>query len=561
MYDIIDKIHLRKDSRIFVNFLKSNRKLFSFKSLKNDNTHVKKYYDFFKEKYDDMYKNKIHEVSKDVKQERNEVTTYFDNLDSCEFFSRRDDYKTNFTGVLRMIKKRNPEILTEIYQNYDFTSEEKNKVEKFISDLNSDKIGLDDIVEWINLHGTKIVRSIYIYMLEGRLPEEANSILGSNPELYGHFTSLDIQNDIELNIANVFDYQYKMDGINLELRIHHHYDNFKPSPRLLERIFFLNYIVQKPNISLTLWYSHRKKVLKYDVEKKYIGPREINSGCTTFTGSSVNKVSIWRSEELSKLVIHEIFHSLDLEQRSGLHDLNEFIYNHFDIRREDNSFNFFESYVETFADLINTFFIIIHHFDSLEGRMKSKLLGGRRKKGLYGVSKTVKKKRKSKKKTNKNKPNTPGIKKKLIEDKLEYYMEFMDMERMWIMFQAAKVLNYFEFTSFSDFYYPNGIDENKKTKRYLQNSNVFSYIIVRSLIFFRLEEFMKICWNNNSESNPMQHNIQNNTMIDFMKKSLNNNNYQKTINKLIKLIKSGRKKEKVNDVVWNSMRMTSLELK
>ena len=81
MYDIIDKIHLRKDSRIFVNFLKSNRKLFSFKSLKNDNTHVKKYYDFFKEKYDDMYKNKIHEVSKDVKQERNEVTTYFDNLD------------------------------------------------------------------------------------------------------------------------------------------------------------------------------------------------------------------------------------------------------------------------------------------------------------------------------------------------------------------------------------------------------------------------------------------------------------------------------------------------
>ena len=65
-----------------------------------------------------------------------------------------------------------------------------------------------------------------------------------------------------------------------------------------------------------------------DRKDRYIGPKEINSGCTTFSGNP--KVSIWRSEEMDKVILHEIIHSLDLEQRQDLTEIEEFIYQHFD---------------------------------------------------------------------------------------------------------------------------------------------------------------------------------------------------------------------------------------
>ena len=140
------------------------------------------------------------------------------------------------------------------------------------------------------------------------------------------------------------------------------------------------------------------------------------------------KVSIWRREEMDKVILHELFHSLELEQRHNITELEEYIYQHFDIRRSENKFTVFESYVETFADIINIFLLVQDTFKYSMDKSRSL-------RGFRGGSK--KKKLKKKKKSKKIKIG--GIR----LEKLEMFWDIIWMESSWIMFQAAKVINYF----------------------------------------------------------------------------------------------------------------------
>ena len=51
---------------------------------------------------------------------------------------------------------------------------------------------------------------VYILFLNNQLSQEIMNLFGDTPELYGQFTSLDIQRDIELNIPFKYHYQYKL---------------------------------------------------------------------------------------------------------------------------------------------------------------------------------------------------------------------------------------------------------------------------------------------------------------------------------------------------------------
>ena len=73
--------------------------------------------------------------------------------------------------------------------------------------------------------------------------------------------------------------------------------------KFLYRIFFINYLTNKSQIDLKIWLSSRRKLLPIKENfnsTRYLGAKEINSGCTTFTGSIPNKVSLWRQEEVKK---------------------------------------------------------------------------------------------------------------------------------------------------------------------------------------------------------------------------------------------------------------------
>ena len=71
----------------------------------------------------------------------------------------------------------------------------------------------------MNKNGIEIMRSLYIFLLNSRMPQEVHEIIGEEIEIYGEFTSLDIQEEIELNLEEKDIRNYKCDGSNLNIII------------------------------------------------------------------------------------------------------------------------------------------------------------------------------------------------------------------------------------------------------------------------------------------------------------------------------------------------------
>ena len=515
------------DSQKIQIFLEKNKFLFEdFDFSLDSNDNILKIYNIFSGKYQEILKHPIKHPQeiytnfkntkvitkknrkklkggkpKTIRKKFDELSVYLNNIDTCDGFIQKGNFRSKYIQILNIIFNKYNNILQEIYKEHDNTDKKIKNTNEFITNINNKK--LSEVIEWANFHGILISRSIYVMFLNRRLPEEINNLFGSNPELLGEFTSLDVQYDIELNLPYTYFYNYKINGINLVLETHYRkkLKNIKQDKNLLYRIFFLNFISNRNDINLKLWYSNRKKNLPQlkNKEQKYLGAREINSGCTTFIGELPNKVSIWRREEINKVLLHELCHSLELEEHQSLQDVKEFIYNHFDIKREI-PVRIFESYVETWANFLNVLIII---------------------------------KEKDKRK--------------------KIFLNLLEIEIKWSLFQAAKILNFFGYQSFEDFYFLNGIKEENKTPKFLQKSNIFSYTIARSIIMFNLDFFMGLCLKYNPENLLIQDKIPQDEKINLLKRNINS--YSKIINKIINFFR----KNKNDNYVFQSTRLSCVE--
>ena len=132
----------------------------------------------------------------------------------------------------------------------------------------------------------------------------------------------------------------------------------------------------------------------------------------------------------------------------------------------------------------------------------------------------------------------------------------LNIEIKYSLFQVSKILKYFGYNNFNEFYKPN-ISEEEKTDKYIQKTNVFSYIIFRSMIFYNLEKFMELLFSKNEPNNLLKELIDDHEKIDFMKETLQNTNYIETINKL--LLKTKYIKQNYNNFVKNTMRLSVVE--
>ena len=79
------------------------------------------------------------------------------------------------------------------------------------------------------------------------------------------------------------------------------------------------------------------------------------------------------------------------------------------------------------------------------------------------------------------------------------FNRLFNLEAHHCLFQVGKILNYFGYSSWDEFYRDGGWIESSKSGKYIQKSNVFSYFIFRSLIMFNMDDFMKLCFNRNKK--------------------------------------------------------------
>ena len=93
------------------------------------------------------------------------------------------------------------------------------------------------------------------------------------------------------------------------------------------------------------------------------------------------------------------------------------------------------------------------------------------------------------------------------------FLLFIKKEKIWAYFQCAKVLNYFDYNTFNEFYNINYFIN--KTDKYDQKSNVFSYIILRSIIYNDLTTFLNLLYKYNKD-NVLKDSIPDDIKIKFL---------------------------------------------
>ena len=129
-------------------------------------------------------------------------------MDACSKFYNRDTYKSNYLTIIELLYTKYNYILQIIFREHYYTPEQIEKVNKFLENMNN--MSLDEKIEWANFDGVMLARSIYTLFLNNQLSQEIVSLIGDTPELYGQFTSLDVQQDIELNIPYRYHFNYKL---------------------------------------------------------------------------------------------------------------------------------------------------------------------------------------------------------------------------------------------------------------------------------------------------------------------------------------------------------------
>lgn len=488
---------LTNDSRTLVNFYrtminkKHNGKSLKFEISKDNIARLKSVLPVIKpKKKKSIKKNSNTKITH--RSKKGEVRMYFNNIDTCSG-ERRLKNRDTMIKILKLLGGKYRPTLDRIYTKFNFSSQDRNKINIFL-DSEMAKMTFDDCIEWVNLNGVELLRAIYMSFLDGILPMEINSLLGRFPHVKGQFTSLDIQNEIQLGLKKSRKLEIERGGIKLHLLVFGD-KKIEISEKFLERCFYMDLLLNvRKDINLEIWLSNKKKNLPVGREVKYIGAKEVNSGCNTFS-SKGNRVSIWRKEELPKVLIHELVHSLSLEKHHDYGEIVAFIYKHFDIKM-DNNFNVFECYVELMAEIINIMLI----------------------------------------------------------GKGDNFNRLFNLEAHHCLFQVGKILNYFGYSSWDEFYRDGGWIENSKSGKYIQKSNVFSYFIFRSLIMFNMDDFMELCFNRNKK-HFLKQEFASVMLLDIARKTLLDSNYSKIVNDYMKLNRTGSKKR----LVFNNLRMTCLE--
>jgi hypothetical protein len=158
----------------------------------------------------------------------------------------------------------------------------------------------------------------------------------------------------------------KINGKNINLKFSHYEEPVYTQQKLFQyarTVFIIIYLLTlyspnqcSKNLSITVALSPFKRVLPLN-KKDIINPINVNGGYSTIGCLEHSEITIYREEEWLKVLIHELFHNLNLDFANM--DIKKWIpllYSKFGIKSE---YNIYETYCETWARILN---IVIKSF-------------------------------------------------------------------------------------------------------------------------------------------------------------------------------------------------------
>jgi hypothetical protein len=298
--------------------------------------------------------------------------------------------------------------------------------------------------------------------------------------------------------------------------------------RILSKLFLLiDLFTEKKNTTyhLYIWLSDLKKhkptenshVHNRQVSKKTFRSQHINSGATVHNllDKSV-ELFIWRKEEIEKVLLHEMIHTLKLDFMGYPEELKRDIIDKFNIPSAIE-LRLGEAYVETWAVILNTIFVSFTKNRKLSIKTQCDI---------------------SSKK----------------------FFKLFAMEIYFTLFQSSKILRHFGYECVEGCEVPfiksNQVGETGE-KLFKQDTYVFSYYLIKAGVLMNLGEFFNYCCKNNKQ------------LLQFVESPVN----FKELHRIF--IESAKQNKLLNDMVGlnldykadgnelldNTMRMTLYELK
>ena len=251
-----------------------------------------------------------------------------------------------------------------------------------------------------------------------------------------------------------------------------------------------------------------------DVQYVSINENHANTAFTMACPVNTNEIYIFRSEEWFKVFIHETFHSLGLDFATMPEESTED--KMFSIFPVKCNLRFYEAYTEFWAEIINVIFISVNTIEC---------------------------------------KNTTDIDIKQVITKIEQHIH---NEQVFSLFQCVKVLNHYGI-KYRELYENTKQSQYIRTMRYKEETQVFSYHILKSILIYYYSEFMEWCCIHNNMSiqfTNTQTNI--NDFIKFIKNRYNSEEYSKTIHIFEEMFSKNYKKH-AEKVEFETLRMSITE--
>lgn len=214
-----------------------------------------------------------------------------------------------------------------------------------------------------------------------------------------------------------------------------------------------------------------------------LGPNNCNSA-VTFACATTGRLMIYRKEEWKKVLIHELFHSLCLDF-SGIsyNKLKKNIKKIFDVQSD---FEISESYSEFWATILNSCFISYNLLDDV--------------------------------------------------DDVDTFLLFTDfciqLERMFALFQMIKLLHFMGLR-YTNLYKSDDLSSGFRKILYKEDTNVLCYYVIKTLLLFYNDDFLKWCMMNNNNIIRFDKNEQNlDNFYKFIREKYNTTFFNSSINKM-----------------------------
>ena len=277
--------------------------------------------------------------------------------------------------------------------------------------------------------------------------------ISNNDLLKGEFVPDSIRSQIKENTKGMFILKTSILNIdvtiNLLLLTENSFNKLKYLEKKLLYALQLVYfcLLYKNNnvlktLDINLFLTDEKKVLPEN-KLTTIGVNECNTA-VTWACTENGSILVYREEEWEKVLLHELFHSLCLDFSVEKYSkLRKEIKDLFNI---ESDYEISETYTEFWATIINSCFVSYNLLDD----------------------------------------------KKNIENYLTFVNFFIQLERIFSLFQCVKVLDFMGLR-YTNLISNLEIDKSFRELLYKEDTNVFAYYILKVVLLYNAVDFLKLC--------------------------------------------------------------------